>query len=91
MNICTCKSIQLITEQLNQLSIVNIFCPFTLIYRKSSAIFKKTARSTPVSFDRRDRRTPARLPRSNEATGRVTKSQAEQPAYAGFANEVVPI
>ena len=52
---------------------------------------KKPARSTPVSFDQRDRHTPARLPRSNEATGRVTKGQAAQPAYAGLANEVVPI
>ena len=52
---------------------------------------KKPARSTLVSFDWRDRRTPARLPRSNEATGRVTKGQVAQPAYAGFANEVVPI
>ena len=43
-----------------------------------------------VSFDRRDRRTPARLPWSNEATGRVTKGQAAQPAYASLANEVVP-
>ena len=37
------------------------------------------------------RRTLLRLPWSNEATGRVTKGQAEQSAYAGFANEVVPI
>ena len=49
-------------EQLNQLSIVNIFCSFASTYRESSAIFKKLARSTPVSFDRRDWRTPARLP-----------------------------
>ena len=76
---------------MNQSSIVNIFCPFPSTNRKSSAIFKKPARSTPVSFDRRDRRTPARLPRSNEATGRVTKGQAAQPAYAGLANEVVPL
>ena len=80
------NSIHLITEQLNQLSIVNIFCPFATNYRKSSAIFKKLARSTPVSLDRRDRHTPARLPRSNEATGRVNKGQAVQPVYAGLTN-----
>ena len=33
---------------------------------------------------------PARLSRSNEATGRVTKGQAVQPAFAGLTNEVVP-
>ena len=76
---------------MNQLSVVNIFCPFATNYRKSSAIFKKLARSTPVSFDRRDRRAPARLPRSNEATARVNKGQAAQPAYAGLTNEVVPM
>ena len=76
---------------MNQLSIVNIFCPFASTYRKLSAIFKKPAGSTPVSFDWRDWRRPARLPRSNEATGQVTKGQAAQPAYASLANEVVPL
>ena len=57
---------------------------------KLSAISIKRARSTPVSIDRRDRRTPAKLPRSNKATGLVTKDQAAQPTYAGLANEVVP-
>ena len=38
----------------------------------------------------RDWGTPARLPRSNEPTGRVTKGQAAQLVYAGLANEVVP-
>ena len=71
--------------------IIIIFCSFLLTYRKSSALFKKPARSTPVSFYRRDRRTPVRLPRSNEARGRVTKGHAAQTAYAGSANEVVPI
>ena len=76
---------------MNQLSILIIFCPFTSTYRKSSAIFKKPSRSKRVSFDRRDRRTQVRLPQSNEATDRVTKGQAAQPAYAGLANEVVPL
>ena len=67
-----------------------MFYLFASTYRKLSAIFKKPARSTPVSFDRRDRRTPAKLPRSNKATGRVTKGQEAQPTYAGLANEVVP-
>ena len=72
-------------------SIINCqhFCHFASTYRKSSTILKKPVRSTPVTFDRRDRRTPASLPRSNEATGRVTKGRAAQLAYAGLANEVV--
>ena len=81
----------LITEQLNQLSIVYIFYLFASTYRRLSAIFKKGASSTPVSIDRRDRRTPAKLSRSNEATGRVIKAQAAQPAYAILANEVQPL
>ena len=81
-----------ITEQFNQLSIVYIFYLFASTYRNLSAIFKKPSSSTAVSIDQRDRRTPAMLPQSNEATGRVTKSQAAQPAYdAGLANEVQPL
>ena len=81
----------LITGQLNQLSIVYILHVFFFAstYRIRSAIFKRPARFTPVSFDRQDRRTPARHPGSNKATGRVTKGQAAQPTYAGLANEVV--
>ena len=70
----------LITVQLNL---------FASTYRKLPAIFKKPARSTPISFDRRDRRTPAKLSSSKKATGQVPKGQAAQPTYAGFANEVV--
>ena len=33
----------------------------------------------------------ARLPRSNEATDRITKGQAAQPTYASLANVVVPL
>ena len=70
---------------------VFIFYLFTSTFESSpSYLKKKPAMSTPVSFDRRDRRTPAKLPRSNKATGRVTKGQAAQPTYAGMANEVVP-
>lgn len=89
MNLCKINAFIYITIEL----IINDhhFCSFLLTYRKSSALFKKPARSTPVSFYRRDRRTPVRLPRSNEARGRVTKGHAAQPAYAGSANEVVPI
>ena len=65
------------------------FYLFALTYRKLSTIFKKPARSTPVSFDRWDRRLQAKLPRSNKTTGRVTKGQAVQPTYASLANEVV--
>ena len=73
--------LHLIREQLNQLSIVLIFI---FLHR-----LIKPGRSTPVSFDRRDRRRPAKLSRSKKATGQVTKGQAAQPTYAGFANEVV--
>ena len=79
----------LIREQLNQLSIVLIFIFLHRLIESSPPYLKKTARSTPVYFDRRDRRTPAKLSRSKKATGQVTKGQAAQPTYAGFANEVV--
>ena len=90
MNIC---NINAFNHRTIESIIINFlhFCRFASTYRKSDVIFKKPARSTPVSFDRRDRRTPARLPWSNEATGRVTTGQAAQPAYAGLANEVVPM
>ena len=45
------KSIHLIPEQLNQLSKVNIYCPFASTYRKLSVLFKKLARSMPVKGD----------------------------------------
>ena len=89
MNICKINSSNHRTIE----SIINchIFCHFASTYRKSSAIFKKLARSTPVFFDRRDRCTLARLPRSNEAIGRVTKGQVAQLVYNDLANEVVPL
>ena len=82
----------LITGQLNQLSIVYILHVFFFAstYRIRSAIFKRPARFTPVSFDRQDRRTPARHPGSNKATGRVSKGYASQQAYACNSNKVLP-
>ena len=63
---------------------------FASTYRIRSAIFKRPARFTPVSFDRQDRRTPARHPGSNKATGRVSEGHASQQAYACLANKVLP-
>ena len=57
-----------------------MFCPFASTYQNSFAIFKKPAKSMSVSLDQLYQRTRARLPQSNEATGRVTKGQAVQPA-----------
>lgn len=56
-----------------------------------SPILKKAANFTPVSPNRRDRRTPAKLPRSNEATSRVTKGQPMHSASVGLTNEVLQL
>ena len=72
-------------------TIESIVCIFYLS-KALRHIKKKPSSSTAVSIDQRDRRKPAKLPRSNEATGRVTKGQAAQPVYdAGLANEVQPL
>ena len=63
----------------------------TLLIHSHTPYLKNKWRGPCRSLLTGDRRTPSRLPRSNEATGRVTKGQAAQPAYAGLANEVVPI
>ena len=81
-----------IIEQLKHNQFLKCFIFLHRLIESSPPYFKKNpVRSTPVSFDRRDRRTPAKLPRSNKATGRVTKGQAAQPTYAGLANEVVSL
>lgn len=81
----------LITEQLNQLSIVYSFYLLHCLIESSPPYLKELASSMLVSLDWRDCRTLAKLPRSNEATGWVTKGRAAQPAYAGLANEVLPL
>lgn len=53
-----------------------------------SPILKKAANFTPVSPNRRDRRTPVKLSRSNEATSQVTKGYS---AHASLTNEVLPV
>lgn len=53
-----------------------------------SLILKKAANFTPVSPNRRDRRTPVKLSRSNEATSQVTKGYS---AHASLTNEVLPV
>ena len=73
----------LIREQLNQLSIVLIFI-FLHRLIESFPPYLKNRRGPRRSL------LTARLPRSNEATGPVTKGQAAQLAYAGLANDVVP-
>ena len=80
----------LITDQLNHYQLSKFFYLFASTYRKLSSIFKEPARSTLVSFDRRDRRTLVKFPRSIKTTGRATKGQAAQPTYASLAYEVVP-
>ena len=89
-NLNLLKSIHFITDQLNQLSSQH-FLSFCINLSKVICHIKKPARSTLVFFDWQDRHTPARLPWSNEATGRVTKGQVVQLACASLANEVVLI
>ena len=71
----------LITEQLNHYQLSKYFIFLHRLIESHLPYLKKNRRDPP---------TPAKLPRSNKATGWVTKGQEAQPTYAGLANEVVP-
>ena len=56
----------------------------------SSPPYFKNRRISRQSLGKRDWRTQAKFPRSNEATNRVTKGKPPQLAYAGLPKEVLP-
>ena len=79
----------LIREQLNQLSIVLIFI-FLHRLIKSSPPYLKNRRGPRRSLMTAEIGVHQRsFPGQKSATGQVTKGQAAQPTYDGFANEVV--
>ena len=82
------KSSHLITEQLNQLSIVNIFLSSCIDLSKGIRHIQKTGKV--------HKRRPARSAYADEASPVKWSNRpghqrsSGQPAYAGLANEVVP-